>query len=127
MENLNNFEDALKILDNVSNTFVLDVWVPSKQMSLKFKEIDAKQQKSILRSSMKSSVYNTEFIKTFFNILKENLVDKSQEDILKNLSIFDKSLIIIALKSKISKDFELVFDEKENVKKKINLVLLLNM
>jgi hypothetical protein len=121
MENLNNFENALKILDDVSNTFSLDIWIPSKQISLKFKEIDAKQQKNILKASMKSSVYNTEFIKTFFNILKENLIDKSQEDILNNLTIFDKSFIIIALKSKISKDFEITFDEKEKVSKKINL------
>jgi hypothetical protein len=120
-QNLNRFQDALKILDDVSNTFILDVWIPSKQIILKFKEIDAKQQKEILRSSMKSSVYNTEFIKTFYKILHDNLLNKEDENVLKELSIFDKNFIIIALKSKISKDLELVFDEKENIKKKINL------
>lgn len=120
-QNLNRFQDALKILDDVSNTFILDVWIPSKQTVLKFKEIDAKQQKEILRSSMKSSVYNTEFIKTFYKILHDNLLNKEDENVLKELSIFDKNFIIIALKSKISKDLELVFDEKENIKKKINL------
>ncbi|MEY5041580.1 MAG: hypothetical protein RLZZ414_1128 [Bacteroidota bacterium] len=120
-QNLNRFQDALKILDDVSNTFILDVWIPSKQTILKFKEIDAKQQKEILRSSMKSSVYNTEFIKTFYRILHDNLLNKEDENVLNELSIFDKNFIIIALKSKISKDLELVFDEKENIKKKINL------
>lgn len=120
-QNLNRFQDALKILDDVSNTFILDVWIPSKQTILKFKEIDAKQQKEILRSSMKSSVYNTEFIKTFYKILHDNLLNKEDENVLNELSIFDKNFIIIALKSKISKDLELVFDEKENIKKKINL------
>lgn len=116
---LNDFENSLKLLETISETFVVDIWIPSIKNYLKFKEIDAKQQKNILNASMKSSVYNTEFIKEFYKILNENLVDKTQIEFLNNLSIFDKAFIILALKSKISDSYEVMFDEKNDIKKDI--------
>ena len=43
-----NFNDAINALNSVSDSFKIEVWIPSLQKNISFKEIDAKQQKAIL-------------------------------------------------------------------------------
>jgi hypothetical protein len=62
-----NFNNALEAIEAISNSFTVDAWVPSKEKFYSFKEIDAKQQKTLLSSAMNSSVYNTNFVKTFYS------------------------------------------------------------
>jgi hypothetical protein len=123
---IKNFEDALSAIDTISKSFSFEIWIPSKQKNVIFKEIDAKQQKKLLNSAMNSSVYNTNFIKDFYQILKENLLDKEFLNELDNLTIFDKYCIAIALKSKISKEINVTFDSKQNISKQVNLTDILS-
>lgn len=121
-----NFEDALKVIDAISDSFHVDIWIPSAKKEFKFKEIDAKQQKKMLSSAMNSSVYNTNFIKTFYDILKENVLSEGGVESIDNFTIFDKYAIAVALKNKISDETSVVFDEKKEIVKKIKLNTILN-
>jgi hypothetical protein len=119
--NILNFEDALRALDSVSQTFNVSVWIPSKKKEYTFKEIDAKQQKNMLSSAMNSSIYNTNFVKNLYNILNSNFLDKENVKDLNTFTVFDKFAIAISLKDKISEETSVTFDEKNNIVKKISL------
>jgi hypothetical protein len=119
--NILNFEDALRALDSVSQTFNVSVWIPSKKKEYTFKEVDAKQQKNMLSSAMNSSIYNTNFVKNLYNILNFNFLDKENVKDLNTFTVFDKFAIAISLKDKISEETSVTFDEKNNIVKKISL------
>jgi hypothetical protein len=120
--NILNFDDALNALSNASESFKIDVWLPSKQRYVTFKEIDAKQQKSLLSAAIDNSVYNSDFIKSFYNILKENVLDED-ETFIDELSIADKAFIAISLRSQISEELTINFSETINEKIKIKDVI----
>lgn len=123
-EKILNFDSALLAIETISNSFTVDAWVPSKQKTYSFKEIDANQQKKLLSSAMNSSVYNTNFVKTFYHILEENFVGDDKQEM--NLfTIFDKASIALMLKSKISKEASIIFDEDKNNIKKIDITPIL--
>jgi hypothetical protein len=119
--NILNFEDALKVLDTVSETFSVNVWIPSKKKEYTFKEIDAKQQKNMLSTAMNSSIYNTNFVKNLYSILNSNFLDKKNSEDLNNFTVFDKFSIAVSLKDKISDETSITFDEKNNIVKKVSL------
>jgi hypothetical protein len=114
------FKNALSALDEISQTFKVDVWIPSKNKCLPFKEIDTKQQKEILGAAMDSSVYNSTFINVFYDILKNNLL-LEDKTIIDDLTIYDKSCVALYLKSQISNELNVLFDEKNNISKKVLL------
>jgi len=122
-ENVNilNFDDALRALDTISEVFSVNVWIPSKKKEYLFKEIDAKQQKTMLSSAMNSSVYNTTFIKNLYEILNSNFLDKENIKDLKDFTIYDKFSIAISLKDKTSEETSITFDETDNIVKKVSL------
>lgn len=119
--NILDFENALKALNEASETFQIDVWVPSKSKFLKFKEIDAKQQKELLNAAMDNSVYNNSFLKVFNDIIHTNLLE-NDSSILKDIIASDKASIAISLKNQISNETRVVFDEKNNVIEKVKLL-----
>lgn len=114
------FNNAIEALNEISEIFKVDVWIPSKQSYLQFKEIDTKQQKDMLGSAMDSSVYNTTFIGVFYEILKQNILEKDKT-IIDDLTIYDKASIAIYLKNQISNELNVIFDDKNNISAKINL------
>jgi len=122
-ENVNilNFDDALKALNTVSEAFNVNVWIPSKQKEYSFKELEAKQQKNMLSSAMNSSVYNTSFVKNMYNVINSNFLDKENQNIINDFTIFDKFAIAVSLKDKISDETSITFDEKNNIVKKLSL------
>ena len=63
------FTQALNILDNISKeSFLTDVWIPSLKQFIKVKEINAKQQKSIIESAIDSTVSKSNFSKILFDV-----------------------------------------------------------
>lgn len=118
--NILDFDGALKALNEASETFQVDVWIPSKRKYLKFKEIDAKQQKDLLNAAMDNSIYNVSFLKTFNDIIYQNVLNNSLEE-LNGLLAADKASIALSLKNQISNELKVVFDEKNNIIEKINL------
>lgn len=116
-----NFDKALQAVEEISDSFKVSIWISSKQKSYDFKEIDAKQQKSLLSNAINSSVYNTTFIKSFYKIMEENFSDKENISDLKEFTIFDKSAIAITLKYQISEETNVIFDEEKDSIKRVNL------
>lgn len=117
--NVLNFDKALQILTQASDSFTLDVWIPSLTRNVVFKQLDAKQQKELLSSVMDTSVYNINFIKTFYDILKTNITEKDVS--IDDFTLFDKIIIALSLKKQISKDLNVVFDEKNQISEKFNI------
>jgi hypothetical protein len=74
----------------------------------------------MLGSAMDSSVYNTTFIGVFYEILKQNILEKDKT-IIDDLTIYDKASIAIYLKNQISNELNVIFDDKNNISAKINL------
>ena len=95
------FTNALDILNKVSESFKVETWIPSKGSYLTFKELDAKQQKSLLNAAMDTSVYNTGFIKAFYNILNENVLSEG-ENLIDSLTLADKACVALTLRGQIS-------------------------
>jgi hypothetical protein len=121
------FEKAINLLDSVSNIFKIDVWIPSIQKYIPFKEMEAKQQKTLLAAAMDNSLYNSSFSKCFYEIIKQNLIeteDFKKEDIDK-LNIFDKTSIAIHLRNKISDKLKVSFGEDTKVSEYVDLKLIL--
>jgi hypothetical protein len=116
------FDAALNALNSASNLFKIDVSIPSTHQTLSFKEIDAKQQKNLLNAAMDGSVYNTKFVKTFYDILKENLLDQNN-DVIDTLTVNDKAIIAISLRSQISNDINVAFTEEFSDKVDLKTVL----
>jgi hypothetical protein len=112
------FEDALKALDSASDLFKIDVFIPSKQKTISFKEIDAKQQKSLLNVAIDDNVYGSDFNKAFYAILKNNILGEDSS-IIDELSVADRSFIGISLRSQISPDINVKFTDE--ISEKINL------
>jgi hypothetical protein len=107
---ISTFNDALNALNTVSEQFKIDVLIPSLNKTLTFKEIDAKQQKSLLSAAMDNSIYNNEFVKIFYQILKDNLLNEDTA-IIDTLNVVDKNLIGISLRSQISNELTVNFTE----------------
>jgi hypothetical protein len=114
------FKSALNFLDEASKTFKTDIWIPTLQKTLSFKEINAKQQKELLSAAIDDSVYNTSFINTFYNILRDNILDEDKS-IIDDLKISDKACIAINLKQQISNELTVVFDDSKNITSKIKI------
>lgn len=121
--NAPNFNDLLKSLKDLSNTFVTEVYVPSLGNFLTFKELNAKQQKLLLETLADDSLYKTKFAKQFYNILKENIV--SNFDI-NCLSVFDKLFIGLFLRNKVTNKYNVVFSENPLYTEEIDLEKILD-
>lgn len=116
--NVSNFNDILKNLKDLTNTFVVEAYVPSLSNSLIFKELNARQQKLLLETLTDDSLYKTQFTKQYLNILKENITTDFDVN---TLSIFDKIFIGMALRSKISTKYNVVFNENPLYSEEVNL------
>lgn len=106
---VNDLLNALKELDS-NNAF--DVFVPSLQKEIKFKNLTTEQLKVLLKTLVDSPIYNSQFITTFNNIIKDNILDKEVD--VKKFTVFDK--LIIQFKTRIesiSSEMTLRFTEEE--------------
>lgn len=110
-----NFDKALQAIELITETFKVNVFIPSLQKEYEFKEIDAKQQKTLLSSALNASVYNSSFVKAFYKIIEENLICDDKNVVLNFLNIFDKVAIALSLKKQISSETKVVFDEKKEI------------
>jgi hypothetical protein len=110
--NVLDFVSALNALEQVSESFKVDAWIPSLNQNLSFKQIDGKQQKELLGAAMDTSVYNSTFTKVFYNIIKNNLI-ATDKSIVDKFTIADKASIALHLRSKISNTLNVFFDDKK--------------
>jgi hypothetical protein len=91
-----NINDILKQLDSLNESTGIDVYVPSLKKTVKFKNLNLKQQKDLLKSSVDETLTKLSFIVNFFNIIHDNIIDKIDVN---SLYAFDRSAIAIALRA----------------------------
>ena len=111
------FEEALKAINTASDTFKVNIWIPSLNKEVSFKEMDAKQQKTLLKAAIDNTVYNSYFIKAFYDILKENVLDEGIS--IDDFTIVDKAFVALSLRNQISEDLSVEFTKTQS--EKINL------
>jgi hypothetical protein len=101
------FEEALQTL-TLSN-LTSNHWVPSLKKYINFKEVTALQQKKLLSNSFDSTVITDKilFDKFLYEILKENLNDKSIN--IDHLSTIDRIFLGLSLRHQISPEIKLQF------------------
>lgn len=119
-ENILDFNSALDLLNNVSESFIIDVRIPSLGRNVSFKAIDAKQQKEILGTAIDNDIYNFNFIKTFYNILKTNILNDDPL-LVDEFTVADKTAVAFALRNQISNEINVTFDEKNKISQKFEL------
>lgn len=89
-----NINDILTTLNDIALKNVIDVYLPSLQRTVKFLPLTAKQQKEFYACIKDNVFYETKFILTTYEIIKQNC----QEDITGNLTIIDRIVILLALR-----------------------------
>jgi len=94
-KSISSIDEILKTVKQKEISYASQLWIPSLKKSVRFKELNTSQQKRLAKSIIDSPVYNTEFIFTFYDILKENCI----EDIdISNLTVIDKLVIALGLR-----------------------------
>lgn len=121
-EKTGNIKDILKIVNRANETFAYEIFIPSLNRNVMFREINTSQQKRLLKAIIDSPAYNTEFIFALRQIILENCVEPINLD---NLNIFDKMIIAMTMRSmSISNDLDLQFqvpNSEEKITRRINL------
>jgi hypothetical protein len=106
---IKNIIELLKELE-VSSGF--NVFIPSLDKEIKFKQLTTEQLKQLLKTAINSPVYNTEFILTFNSIIKENCIDETVNT--NALTVYDKLFILFSTKIVcISSDYTFSFTDEE--------------
>jgi hypothetical protein len=112
MSQTTDIKDIINLIQGLDNETNFSFLIPSLQKEVKFKQLTTEQLKRLLKTVIDSPVYNTEFIKTFNSIIKENCLEK--DIITENFTIFDKLLLIFKIKiESISGDYNFTFTEEE--------------
>lgn len=120
-EKTGTIKDVLNILNRAQESFGYEIFIPSLQKTVMFRQINTNQQKRLLKSIIDNPAYNTEFIFTFKQIIEENCIEKLDFN---QLTIYDKLIIALTMRSmSIGDDYEVNFTTDD--KQKVNLVLSL--
>lgn len=92
---MSNYNTFLNILNNIAEKNAFEVYVPSLKRNVKFKPITIKQQKSFYSGVQENTLFNTQFIITTYNIIKENCLEPELVDA---FTILDRLSILLSLR-----------------------------
>jgi len=92
-----NISDVLKQLDAISVESGIEVLVPSLGKPVKFRSLNLKQQKGLLKTSIDESLTRLSFNSLFYDIIKDNILEQGN---INELYTFDRSVIALALRCK---------------------------
>lgn len=89
--------ELLKQLDTINQQASIEVFIPSLQRKVRFKNLTLKQQKNLLKSSIDESLTKLAFSANFYQIIKENILDNTIN--VDTLYTFDRSPIAVSLRA----------------------------
>lgn len=92
-----NIGDILKQLDTLNIENGIEVFVPSLKKNVKFKTLNLKQQKELLKSSIDESLTKLAFNTLFYNVIQANILDTINTA---SLLTVDRTAIAIALRAR---------------------------
>jgi hypothetical protein len=91
-----NVADILKQLDTLNQQSGVAVYIPSLKRTVRFKSLNLRQQKNLLKSSVEETLTKLSFITNFYSIIQENILETLN---INDLYIFDRIAIAIALRA----------------------------
>ena len=92
----NSVTDIISQIEAVNQQTGVDVYVPSLKRYVKFRPLNLKQQKDLLKSSVEETLTRLSFITSFYTIIQENILETID---INSLYVFDRIAIAIALRS----------------------------
>jgi len=92
----NNVNDVLKQLDAINKSTGISVYIPSLKKIAKFKTLNLKQQKELLKSSVDETLTKLAFITAFYKIIEENNLENVD---INSLYTFDRNVIALTLRA----------------------------
>lgn len=92
-----NIDDVLKQLNAISVESGIEVFVPSLQRVVKFKALNLKQQKGLLKSSIDESLTKLAFNNLFYDIIRTNILEQVN---INQFYTFDRTAIAMTLRAK---------------------------
>lgn len=128
VKTITSFDQISKIVKRNDIAYASHFTIPSLKRDIPFNEINTSQQKRLVKSVLDSPVYNTEFIYTFREILKENCQDSSIN--IDSLTIIDKLVLALGLRMKSVGDkieVEVQTKNGENVTAGLEITKILQM
>jgi hypothetical protein len=93
---MSNVSDFLKQLDTLNVQTSVDIYIPSLKRIIKFKPLNLKQQKNLLKSSVEDILTKLSFTTNFYSIVLENILETIN---INDLYVFDRIAIAIALRN----------------------------
>ena len=93
---MSNVSDFLKQLDTLNVQTSVDVYIPSLKRTVKFKPLNLKQQKNLLKSSVEDILTKLSFTTSFYSIILENILETIN---INELYVFDRIAIAITLRN----------------------------
>lgn len=120
VKSITSLDQINKIIKRKDVAYASHYTIPSLKKDVPFNEINTSQQKRLVKSVIDSPVYNTEFIYTFREILKENCQDATI--VIDDLTIIDKLVLALALRVKsIGNNIDVEIQTKEATKVNVGL------
>lgn len=92
----NSVSNILSQLDTLNKESGINVYIPSLKKEIKFKNLNLKQQKELLKSSVDETLTKLAFITTFYKIIEENILNAVN---VSTLFTFDRNVIALALRA----------------------------
>jgi len=83
---------VLALLNQLDQSISFNVYIPSLQRNIPFKQLTTEQLKRILKTIIDVPLYNTEFILTINSIIKENCLETDFDT--NTLTVLDKQIIL---------------------------------
>lgn len=112
MSNNENIQNVLQILKELDKSNSFEVYLPSLQRTASFKQLNTEQLKQILKASIDSPIYKTQFTLTVNKLIKENILDETIN--INELNIFDKLLFLLKTRiESIAPTYTFYFTEDE--------------
>lgn len=112
MSQTNEIKDFISLIQNLDTDTGFNVFIPSIQKEIPFKQLTTEQLKLILKTVIDSPIYNTEITLTFNDIIKKNCLDGSV--VIDDLTVYDKLLVFYRMRlESISSDYTLTFTDEE--------------
>ena len=93
----NSVAEILKQLDKLSIDESIDVFVPSIKQHVKFKTLNLKQQKELLKTSIDENLIKLAFNILITEVIKENIIDNIDTS---TFFTFDRNAIALAIRTK---------------------------
>lgn len=113
----NNVAEILKQLDQLSIEEHIPVYVPSIKQTVKFKTLNLKQQKELLKTSIDESLIKLAFNVLITDIIKENIIDSIDTS---RFFTFDRNAIALTIRTKALDNKYKIDDKEFDLNTKVN-------